>query len=168
MHWLITYPSPFLGPSGLDHSKLPIGLSPIIPLLVRVVRQRLALLVHFTRRIVVFLMSTRSRLTSHWSLAPKKVEKQEGWDARWLSLKQLWKETPWKSRVHQRNGRALLLYLEPSSHHHAQFVHSLDEQSVQCVEWDHYHTFFNLSSEHRLRVRTSWSARLWLSQADTR
>lgn len=98
MHWLITsrsYPSRFPGPSGLDRSKLPIGLSPIIPLLVRVVGQRLALLVHFTRRIVVFLMSTRSRLTSHRSLAPKTVEKQEGWDARWLSLKQVWQQTPW-------------------------------------------------------------------------
>lgn len=30
MHWLITYPSRFPGPSGLGRSKLPIGLSPIL------------------------------------------------------------------------------------------------------------------------------------------
>lgn len=36
--------------------------------------------------------------------------------------------------VHQRNGRAILLYLEACSHHHAQFVHSLDEKKV-CNAW---------------------------------
>lgn len=30
--------------------------------------------------------------------------------------------------VHQRNRSQILLYLEPCSHHHAQFVHSLDEK----------------------------------------
>lgn len=34
----------------------------------------------------------------------------------------------------QPKEEIILLYLEPSSHHHAQFVHNLDEQSVQCVE----------------------------------
>lgn len=59
----------------------------------QIVGQRLALLVHFTRRKIIILMSIRSQLTSHRYLAPKEIKKQEDWAARWLSLEQLQKLT---------------------------------------------------------------------------
>lgn len=72
MHWLITYPSPFLGPSPQQASYwllTPDGDS-----------------LFSSRRIVVFLVNQ--------SLVFGTKESREGWDARWLSLKQLWKQTP--------------------------------------------------------------------------